>query len=73
MSRDKIGTIIDIAQTYIGITEPEIGINGENIALFDYQETCGQSFHKLDICRADGIDIAQLRRKLDDAGIAYVL
>lgn len=73
MGRDKIRTIIDIVQTYIGIVEPEIGMNGENIALFDYRKTCGQSFHKLDICRADGVDIAQLRRELDAAGIAYVL
>ena len=68
-----INEIIDLARTYRGLEEPEIGINenAQTIALFDYQEINGAAVHKIDICPIRVVNMEKLRKELDAHGIAY--
>lgn len=70
-----INEIIDLARTYRGLEEPEIGINenAQTIALFDYQEINGAAVHKIDICPIRVVNLENLRKELDAQGIAYTL
>ncbi len=70
-----INEIIDLARTYRGLEEPEIGINenAQTIALFDYQETNVAAVHKIDICPIRVVNLENLRKELDAQGIAYTL
>lgn len=70
-----INEIINLARTYRGLEEPEIGINEntQTIALFDYQEANGAAVHKIDICPIRVVNLENLRKELDAQGIAYTL
>lgn len=70
-----INEIINLAKTYRDLEEPEIGINEETqtIALYDYRESSGAAFHKIDICPIRVVNLENLRKELDAQGIAYTL
>ena len=70
-----INEIIELARTYRDLEEPEIGINeeSETVALFDYRQSSGAVYHKLDICPIRVVDLEKLREELDRQGIAYTL
>ena len=70
-----INEIINLARTYCGLEEPEIGLNEETqtIALFDYQESNGAAVHKIDICPIKAVNLKNLRKELDKHGIAYTI
>ena len=70
-----INEIINLARTYRGLEEPEIGINEntQTIALFDYQESNEAAVHKIDICPIRVVNLENLRKELDAQGIAYTL
>lgn len=70
-----INEIIELARTYRDLEEPEIGINeeSETVALFDYRQSSGAAYHKLDICPIRVVDLEKLREELDRQGIAYTL
>lgn len=70
-----INEIVNIARTYRGLEEPEIGMNEatQTIALFDYRESSGAAIHKIDICPIYVVNLENLRKELDAQGIAYTL